>query len=102
MESKNTCCKKIQHSFPGIGKTHTSICGKNAEYQKSGYWFCRHHAKVKRFVLRDGNVGEILARYDTENELKDNAHLFPDAVLQKITKSARKDIFRLTKSGESL
>ena len=88
------CCKKMQHSARNFGKTYKSDCGKKATHTNGQHFFCRHHAKVGRYVLRNGDVGEILARFDTEDELQKNAHLFPNAQLQKLTKSHRKNISR--------
>lgn len=87
------CCKKVQHSARNYGKTYQSVCGKKATYTNGSYNFCRHHSKVGRYVVRVGDIGEILARYDTEKELRDNIYLFPNANMQKVTKSHRRDIF---------
>ena len=89
-----TCCRKIQHSARNLGKTYKSCCGKKATHTDGQHFFCRHHAKVGRYVLRNGDVGEILARFDTEEQLHDNAYLFPNATLQKLTKSSRNNIAR--------
>lgn len=91
-EIKEYCCKTVQHSSEW-GKSYKSKCGRLATHTNGTHFFCRHHAKVGRFVFRVGDVGEILARFDTEQELRDNAHLYPDARGQKITKSSRKDLF---------
>lgn len=87
------CCKKMKHSV-WWGKSYTSKCTKKATYTNGTHFFCKHHSGMGRYVFRVGDVGEILARYDTEQELHDNAHLYPDARMQKITKSHKKDIYR--------
>lgn len=87
-----TCCKKVQHSARNWGKTNTSICGKPATHTNGTHNFCRHHSGTGRYIFRDGQVGLIVARFDTEKELRENAHLFPGMLMQKVTKSHRKDI----------
>lgn len=93
-EHNETCCKRVQHSFPGLGKTHTSVCGKPATHVHNNgiHYFCRQHSGTGRFVVRNGDVGEILARFDTEKELRDNIIHYPGMRMQKITKSHRRDI----------
>lgn len=92
--NKETCCFNKQHSSKNLGKTYKSVCGKKATHTNGSRFFCRQHSKLGRFVLRNGDVGEILARFDTEEELQDNAHLFPNAELQKLTNSHRKTLLR--------
>lgn len=93
-KSGETCGFIKQHSARNLGRTHKTVCGKPATYVQGSKYLCCQHSGRGRFVLRNGDVGEILARYDTEQELQNNAHLYPDAVLQKITNSHRKTILR--------
>lgn len=88
-----TCCYNAQHSA-SWGKTFKKVCGKSATHTNGQHFFCTHHSKTGRFVLRIGDTGEILARFNTEQELHDNCHLYPEARLQKLSKSHRRDILR--------
>jgi hypothetical protein len=45
-----------------------------------------------RFVIRDGDVGKILFRCDTEEELRKEIGNYPGMRMQKVTSSHRKDI----------
>lgn len=90
--SNERCCKKVQHS-DHFGKTYKSVCGKKATHTNGQHFFCRHHSRTGRFVFRVGDVGEIVARFDIEEELHNNAHLFEGMRMQKISKSSRRDIY---------
>lgn len=92
LESNKTCCYNAQHSS-SYGKTYKQICGKEATHTNGTHFFCRHHSKTGRFVIRIGDTGEILARFDTEQELRDNYHLYPNSRMQMVTKSRRRDIY---------
>lgn len=92
-EHNHVCCKRKQHSSKDWGKTETSTCGKAATHQRGNQFFCRHHSKTGRFVVRDGDVGEILARFDTEKELRENISKFPGMRMQKVSKTSRRDIY---------
>jgi hypothetical protein len=87
------CCKNVQHSNFYGKKTFKKVCGKTATHTNGQHYFCRHHAKAGRYILRVGDIGEILARFDTEQEMRNNKHLFPEARMQKLSKSHRKDIY---------
>lgn len=87
-----SCIYRMQHS-DHMGKTYKSICGKPATHCEGSYLFCRHHSKTGRYVIRMGDTGEIVARFDTEKELHDNIHLYPKHRMQKVTKSSRRDIY---------
>jgi hypothetical protein len=91
VETNETCCKKIVVK-EWLYK-ESWICGKPATHTNGSHFFCRHHSKTGRFVIRNGDVGEILARFDTEQEMRDNIHLYPGMRMQKVTKSHRRDIF---------
>lgn len=91
--SNETCCKKVKHSMRDIGVIGTSICGKKATHINGSHYFCAKHARVGRYVVRDGDVGKILARFDTEEELRSNIHLYPGMRMQHLTKSHRRDIY---------
>jgi hypothetical protein len=90
--TNESCCKTVKITMFGFGVIGTRKCEKPATHTNGTHYFCNRHSKTKRFVARIGDVGEILARFDTEKELRDNIHLFPNARMQKITKSYRKDI----------
>lgn len=92
VETTERCCKKIKHSMRDVGVIATSICNKPATHFNGSNYFCAHHARVQRYVVRDGDVGEILARFDTEQELRDNISRFPGMLMQKVTKSHRNNI----------
>jgi len=88
---KIACCKTI-HIKDWLNR-YSYKCNKPATHFNGSHYFCKRHSRTGRFVARNGEVGEILARFDTEQELRDNIHLYPDAKMQKITKSQRKSIF---------
>lgn len=87
-----TCCYNAQHSN-NTGKTYKAICGKPATHTNGQHFFCRHHSRSGRFVIRIGDTGEILARFDTEKEVRENHHLYPNSRMQKVSKSSRRDIY---------
>lgn len=87
----HVCCKKVRHQL-GTIISHTYTCGRNATHTNGSNFFCRHHSRMGRFVVRDGDVGEIIIRFDTEQELRDNIHLYPGKRIQKITKSSRRNL----------
>lgn len=73
------------------------VCDKEAVYTINGKHYCRHHSKLGRYVIREGDIGKIVFRCDTEKQLRaefasDN---YPKSKyrMQKVTKSHRKDIF---------
>lgn len=71
----------------------TFKCNKpSVHIDKHGRYLCRHHAKLGRFVVRNGDVGEILARFDSEKELRENIHQFPGMIMQMVTKSKRRTL----------
>jgi len=93
IETNEICCKKVKHSAREMGIIGYSKCTNKATYTNGTHFFCTHHSKMQRFVIRDGNVGKILARFDTEQEMKDNIHLYPGMNMQKLSKSRRRDIY---------
>lgn len=92
VDTQELCCKTMQHTMRGFGKTHKSKCNKPATHFNGSHYFCRKHSRTGRFVARVEDVGEILGRFDTEQELRDNIHLYPNARMQKITNSTRRDL----------
>jgi len=86
------CCKMKQHHTPW-GKGGKSPCTTLATYFNGTHYFCRHHSRMQRYIVRDGDVGEIIKRFNTEQELRDNIHLYPGMRMQKLTHSHRRDIF---------
>lgn len=92
VETKERCCKKVTITDFGI-KWDSYICNKPATHTNGSNFFCRKHSKTGRFVIRNGDVGEILARFDTEQELRENIINYHDMRMQKITSSHRKDLY---------
>jgi hypothetical protein len=87
------CCKRIKHTMREVGVIGTSKCIAPATHTNGSHYFCRHHSRTGRFIARTGEVGEILARFDTEKELREHIHEYPGACMQKITKSHRRNIY---------
>ena len=85
------CCKTVV--IKDIPFAHyKKKCTALATHTNGSHHFCRHHSKMQRFVAREGDTGKILARFETEQELRNNIHLFPEAEMQKLTKSHRKTL----------
>jgi len=93
IETNEICCKRIKHSARQIGIIGHSKCTNKATYTNGTHFFCTKHSRMQRFVIRNGDIGEILARFDTEQELRNNIHLYPGMRMQKVTKSHRRDIY---------
>ena len=91
VETNEVCCKKIV--VKDWFHKESWVCGKPATHTNGSHFFCRHHSKTGRFVIRNGDVGEILARFDTEKEMRDSIHLYPGMRMQKVSKSHRRDIY---------
>jgi hypothetical protein len=91
IETNETCCKKI--TIKDWFKHWSYICGKPATHTNSSYFYCRKHSKMGRYVIRNGDVGEILFRCDTEEELRKEIINHPGMRMQKISSSHRKDIY---------
>lgn len=86
------CCKMRQHHTPW-GKGGRSPCSKFATYTNGTHCFCTHHSRMQRYIVRDGDIGKIITRFNTEQELRDNIHKYPGMRMQHLTKSHRRDIF---------
>jgi hypothetical protein len=70
IDTEETCCRKVNQSM-GRYVYNVKMCGKSSIlYQQWQYFYCRQHSKIGRFVIRNGNVGEILARFDTEEQVR--------------------------------
>ena len=73
------------------------ICQKEAVITKNGKHLCSYHAKLGRFVIREGDIGKIVFRCDTEEQLRNefdkDIYLNKDLKMQKLSRSRRKDIF---------
>lgn len=87
-------CNKPIKNNTGYFTEHW-ICNKPAVYGTTNglHFFCRHHSLMGRYVIRNGDIGEILARFDTEEEVRANIHLYPGMRMQKISGSSRRDIY---------
>jgi hypothetical protein len=93
--AESICQKKtVVKNYDGFGSIKTIGCTSKATYEINGIPMCRHHARKGRYVVRDGDVGEIKARFDTEQELRDNIHLYPGMRMQMVTRSHRRDIYK--------
>jgi hypothetical protein len=90
-QSGHTCMKRVKHSND-FGVTHTSVCGKPAIWKDGTAYFCQHHSKKGRFVFRDGDIGEVKARFDTIEDLFAHIPNYPGMIMQHLTKSHRRDI----------
>lgn len=86
------CCKKVTPTQFGFN-IGSYTCNKPASYTNGTHFFCRKHSKMGRFVIRIGDTGEILARFDTEKEMREQIINYPKMRMQKITSSSRKDIY---------
>lgn len=87
------CGKVMKHSMREMGIIGKSNCTRIATYTNGSHVFCTRHSRMQRFVAREGDTGKIFARFDTEQELRNNIHKFPGARMQKITSSHRKDLY---------
>jgi len=67
-------------------------CGKPATTKVNGQNLCNHHARLGRFVFRVGEVGDIVARFNTEAELRANKDKYIGMRAQHLTRSRRRDI----------
>lgn len=90
-ELGHTCTKRRKHS-DDFGVIGTSVCGKPAIWTDGNNFYCQHNSLKGRFVFREGDVGGIKARFDTEKELRDNIQNYPGMRMQHLTKSHRRDI----------
>ena len=72
-------------------------CNKEAIHTINGKHYCQHHSKLGRYIIREGDIGEIVFRCDTETELreefKSDKYPKPKYRMQKKTRSHRRDIF---------
>jgi hypothetical protein len=72
-------------------------CDKDAVHIINGKHYCQHHSKLGRFVIREGDVGKIVFRCDTETELRiefsSDKYNKPQHRMQKVSKSHRRDIY---------
>ena len=88
------CGKTIKISMRDMGIIGTRKCTKPVTHFNGSHYFCKHHSKTtKTFVVRDGDVGEILARFHTEKELREEISKYPGMRMQRITKSHRRDLY---------
>jgi hypothetical protein len=92
------CEKIIKAQDHGVmGYHYKKQCTKTAQYVINGKNFCRHHAKKGRYVIREGDVGEIVARFDTEEEVRTafSNYSLPYR-MQKLTPSHKTDLYKHT------
>lgn len=92
IETSECCGKKVTPQQYGFS-VGSYTCGKPATYTNGSHFFCRKHSKMGRYVIRDGDVGEIHKRFDTEKEMRDAIINYPNMRMQKVTSSHRKDYF---------
>lgn len=95
IETDELCCKTIRNvqGWSGFKLVQTRPCGRTATHTNGSHLFCRRHAGVGTYVVRDGEIGEIIERFDTEEQLRENMHLYPGMNFQRVTKSNRKTIY---------
>lgn len=98
-DGSKKCCKRVNLTAKYIGVYSSVICGKNASYKDGNNFYCTNHSCMERYVIRVGETGKILARFDTENQLR---KAFAESDLkgirgQRLTKSKRRDIEGLIK-----
>lgn len=94
MTGLGLCQKRtVVKNYDGFGSQKTIGCSSNATHVINGVPMCRHHSRKGRYVVRDGDIGNIQARFDTEQALRDNIHLYPGMRMQKLTRSRRRDIY---------
>jgi hypothetical protein len=99
IDREKTCCRKVNQS-EGRYVYNVKVCGKAAPYTNNGtHFYCRQHSKIGRFVIRNGNVGEILARFNTEEQVRAAFPDYPGMRMQKITLHTEK-IFTKTSKHE--
>lgn len=94
-ESGHTCCKKIvDKTYSSMGYTESWVCGKPAIYKHGSSHFCRHHSGIQRYVIRIGDTGSILSRYDTEDQARAafKALDMTGIRIQRLTGSKRRDL----------
>lgn len=74
--------------------TYTKECQKPALWSINNgqQYLCSHHSGKGRFVFRDGDVGEIVARFDTEEELRQHKKKYHGYTAQHIGTSKRRTI----------
>lgn len=83
----------------GCGNHYKELfeCNKDSTIEINGKHLCNHHAHIGRYVIREGDVGTIVFRCDTEQQLRDEFSLDkypkPKYRMQKVTKSHRRDIY---------
>jgi hypothetical protein len=82
IDREKTCCRKVNQSERYV--YNVKVCGKAAPYTNNSL-YCRQHSKIGRFVIRNGNVGEILARFNTEEQVRAAFPDYPGMRMQKIT-----------------
>jgi hypothetical protein len=73
IDREKTCCRKVNQSEGRY--VYNVKCAANSSYTNNGTHFYCKHSKIGRFVIRNGNVGEILARFNTEEQVR---AAFPD------------------------
>jgi hypothetical protein len=63
---------------------------QSSPYTNNGtHFYCRQHSKIGRFVIRNGNVGEILARFNTEEQVRAAFPDYPGMRMQRLPHTER-------------
>lgn len=69
-------------------------CNKEAVHIINGKHYCQYHSKLGRYVIREGDIGEIVFRCDTEQQLRTEFTKYSHPYrMQKISRSYRRDIY---------
>ena len=73
------------------------VCDKEAVHTINGKHYCQRHSKLGRYIIREGDIGEIVFRCDTEEQLRtefsSDKYSKPQYRMQKLTRSHRRDIY---------
>jgi hypothetical protein len=86
-----SCTRRLAQSNHW-GEVGRYTCGKPARWSHGNEYFCPKHSLKGRFIFREGDTGEIVARFDTMEELLANKHLYPNLQMQHIGASRRRNL----------
>jgi hypothetical protein len=82
IDREKTCCRKVNQSE---GRYNVKkVCAKHPHTNNGTHFYCRQHSKIGRFVIRNGNVGEILARFNTEEQVRAAFPDYPGMRMQRL------------------
>lgn len=95
VEAGHSCQRQITLSNKYIGKIGTVECGKPATYKslENSKYYCYKHSLKGRFIFRKGEGGEIVARFDTIEELTANKSVYSGYTAQHIGQRKRTNLY---------